>query len=41
MSIHETITSIEVSELKLVSDIRFKRLEVDLRAKGGHFKHLL
>jgi hypothetical protein len=40
-SIHETITSIEVSELKLVSNNIFKRLEACLRAEGRHFEHLL
>jgi hypothetical protein len=40
-SIRETISSIEVSELKLVSNNIFKRLEACLRAEGRHFKHLL
>jgi hypothetical protein len=40
-SIRETISSIEVSELKLVSDNIFKRTEACLRAEGGHFEHLL
>jgi hypothetical protein len=33
-SIHETISSIEVSELKLASNNIFKRLEACLRAEG-------
>jgi hypothetical protein len=33
-SIRETISSIEVSELKLVSNNIFKRLEASLRAEG-------
>jgi hypothetical protein len=40
-SIRETISSIEVSELKLVSNSIFKRLEACLRAEGRHFEHLL
>jgi hypothetical protein len=40
-SIRETISSIEVSELKLVSNNIFKRLEACLRAEGSHFVHLL
>jgi hypothetical protein len=40
-NIRETISSIEVSELKLVSNNIFKRLEVCLRAVGRHFEHLL
>jgi hypothetical protein len=40
-SIRETILSIEVSELKLVSNNFFKRLEACLRAEGRHFEHLL
>jgi inhibitor of nuclear factor kappa-B kinase subunit alpha len=40
-SIQETISSIEVSELKLVSKNLFKRLEACLRAEGRHFEHLL
>jgi hypothetical protein len=40
-SIRETITSIEASELKLVSLNIFKRLEACLRAEGKHFEHLL
>jgi hypothetical protein len=39
--IHETVASIEVNELKLVSNNLFKRLEVCLRAEGRHFGHLL
>jgi hypothetical protein len=40
-SIRETISSIEVSELKLVSNNLFKRLEACIRAEGRHFEHLL
>jgi hypothetical protein len=40
-SIRETITSMEASELKLVSNNIFKRLEAFLRAEGRHFEHLL
>jgi inhibitor of nuclear factor kappa-B kinase subunit alpha len=40
-SIRETISSIEVSEPKLVSNNIFKRLEACLRAEGRHFEHLL
>jgi hypothetical protein len=40
-SIRETISSIEVSELKLVSNNIFKRLEACLRAEGRHFEHPL
>jgi hypothetical protein len=40
-SIRETISSIEVSELKLVSNNIFKRFETCLRAEGRHFEHLL
>jgi hypothetical protein len=40
-SINETISSIEVSELKLVSNNILKRLEACLRAEGRHFEHLL
>jgi inhibitor of nuclear factor kappa-B kinase subunit alpha len=40
-SICETISSIEVNELKLVSNNIFKRLEACLRAEGRHFEHLL
>jgi hypothetical protein len=40
-SVRETISSIEVSELKLVSNNIFKRLEACLRAEGRHFEHLL
>jgi hypothetical protein len=40
-SIRETISSIEVSKLKLVSNNIFKRLEACLRAEGRHFEHLL
>jgi hypothetical protein len=40
-SIRETISSIEVSELKLVSNNMFKRLEACLRAEGRYFEHLL
>jgi inhibitor of nuclear factor kappa-B kinase subunit alpha len=40
-SIRETISSIEVSELKLVSNNIFKRLEAFLRAEGRHFEHQL
>jgi hypothetical protein len=40
-SIRETISSIEVSELELVSNNMFKRLEACLRAEGRHFEHLL
>jgi hypothetical protein len=38
-SIRETISSIEVSELKLLSNNIFKRLEACLRAEGKHFEH--
>jgi hypothetical protein len=37
----ETVTCIEASELKLVSNSIFKRLEACLRAEGRHFDHLL
>jgi inhibitor of nuclear factor kappa-B kinase subunit alpha len=40
-SIRATISSIEVSELKLVSNNIFKRLEACLREEGRHFEHLL
>jgi inhibitor of nuclear factor kappa-B kinase subunit alpha len=40
-SIRETISSIEVSELKLVSNNIFKRLEACLRAEERHFEYLL
>jgi hypothetical protein len=40
-SIREIISSIEVSELKLVSNNIFKRREACLRAEGRHFEHLL
>jgi hypothetical protein len=40
-SIRETISPFEVSELKLVSNNIFKRLEACLRAEGRHFEHLL
>jgi hypothetical protein len=40
-SIRETILSIEVSELKLVLNNIFKRLEACLRAEGRHFERLL
>jgi inhibitor of nuclear factor kappa-B kinase subunit alpha len=40
-SIRETISFVEVSELKLVSNNIFKRLEACLRAEGRHFDHLL
>jgi inhibitor of nuclear factor kappa-B kinase subunit alpha len=40
-SIRETISSIEVSELKLVSNNIFKRLEACVGAEGRHFEHLL
>jgi hypothetical protein len=40
-SIRETISSIKVNELKLVSNNIFKRLEAILRAEGRHFVHLL
>jgi inhibitor of nuclear factor kappa-B kinase subunit alpha len=40
-SILETISSIEVSELKLVSNNISKRFEACLRAEGRHFEHLL
>jgi hypothetical protein len=39
--IRETISSIEVSELTLVSNNIFKRLKACLRAEGRHFEHLL
>jgi hypothetical protein len=39
--IRETISSIEVSELELVSNNLFKRLEACLRAEERHFEHLL
>jgi hypothetical protein len=37
----ETVTSVAVSEIKLVSNSLFKRLEVCLRAERRHFEHLL
>jgi hypothetical protein len=40
-SIRETIPSVEVSELELVSNNIFKRLEACLRAEGRHFELLL
>jgi inhibitor of nuclear factor kappa-B kinase subunit alpha len=40
-SIRETISSIEVSELKLVSNNIFKRHEACLRADGRHYDHVL
>jgi hypothetical protein len=40
-SIRETISSTEVSELKIVSNNIFKRHEACLRAEGRHFEHLL
>jgi hypothetical protein len=40
-SIRETISHIEVSELKLVSNNIFKRLEACLRAQGRLSEHLL
>jgi hypothetical protein len=40
-SIRETISCIEVSELKLVSCSILKRLEACLRADRMHFEHLL
>jgi hypothetical protein len=40
-SIRETSSSIEVSELKLVSNNIFKRLEACLRAEGRHSENLL
>jgi hypothetical protein len=40
-SIRETISSIEVSELKLVSNNIFSRHEACLRAEARHFEHLL
>jgi hypothetical protein len=40
-SIRETISSIEVSELKVVSNNIFMTLEACLRAEGRHFEHLL
>jgi inhibitor of nuclear factor kappa-B kinase subunit alpha len=40
-SIRDTISSIEVSELKLVSNNIFKRLEACLRAEGRHLELLL
>jgi hypothetical protein len=40
-SIRETVSSIEVSEMKLVSNNIFKRLEACLRAEGSHFEYLL
>jgi hypothetical protein len=39
-SIREAISSVEVSELKLVSNNISKRLEACLRAEGRHFEHL-
>jgi hypothetical protein len=39
--IHETIISITVSELTLVSNNLLKRFEACLRAEGKHFEHLL
>jgi inhibitor of nuclear factor kappa-B kinase subunit alpha len=36
-NIHEIIASIEVNELKLVSNNLFKRLEACLSAEGRHF----
>jgi hypothetical protein len=40
-SIRETISSIEFSELKLLSNNIFKRLEACLKVEGRHFEHLL
>jgi hypothetical protein len=40
-SIRETVSSIEVSELKLKSNNIFKRLEAFIREEGRHFEHLL
>jgi hypothetical protein len=39
--IFEPITSVKVSELKLVSNNILKRPEVCLRAERGYFEHLL
>jgi inhibitor of nuclear factor kappa-B kinase subunit alpha len=39
--IRETISSIEVSKQKLVSNNIFKRLEACLKAEGRHFEHPL
>jgi hypothetical protein len=38
-NIHEIITSVKVSKLKLVSHNLF-RSEICLKAEGGHFEHL-
>jgi hypothetical protein len=40
-SIRETITSIEASDLKLVSNNLFKTPEACLRADRRHFEHVL
>jgi hypothetical protein len=40
-SMCKTIASIDVSELKLESDIIFKKIEALLKARGKHFRHLL
>lgn len=40
-SIHEIVTYIEVSDLKLMSSSVFKRFEVCLRADRKHFEYLL
>jgi hypothetical protein len=37
----ETITFVEVSELKLMLNNLFKRLELRLRAEGRYLNHLL
>jgi hypothetical protein len=39
--IRKRITSIDVSEIRLVQNNLFKRLEACLRAEGRHSKHLL
>jgi hypothetical protein len=40
-NIYETITPIEVSELKVMSNNLFMRFEVCLNAERRHFEHLL
>jgi hypothetical protein len=39
--IHEAVTSIKISELKVVSQNLFKRHIACLRAEGRHFEHIL
>jgi hypothetical protein len=36
----ETVTSVEVTELRLVSNSLFKRLEIFSRKEGRHFDHV-